>query len=95
MATIRFKGTVIGNGIQNEGTNITPAPNVITIQGSPFFEYPIGSNPTGVDSFMSNVANVISNLAVNGAVSVYMTTLAADKTAIEAAVTVIAASTMD
>ena len=96
MATIRYKGVVIGNGVVNEGVPISPVPNQITILGSPFFEGPPGGGSSnGADIFYSNVANVISNLAINGVASIYITTLAADKTAIEGAVTIIPASTVD
>lgn len=91
MATVRFKGTIIGNGAQLEGISNPSNPTIITMTGSPAFTGPEGST----DQFMTNVANAISNLAINGAVSIYMTTSGADKTAIEAAVTIIPASNQD
>ena len=91
MVTVRYKGTVVGNG-SNQSIPSPSAATQITVAGSPAFS---ATSPAYQHSFWTNVANVITNLAVNGAVSIYMTTNSSDKTAIEGAVTVIAASNQD
>jgi hypothetical protein len=91
MATIRYKGTVVGSAQQTEGIAAPPAPTLIVIKGSPAF----APSPGTAHTFLTNVANAISNLAINGAASIYITTNATDVAAIEGAVTIIAASNQD
>ena len=95
MATVRFKATVIGSGIQQEGipTGGNP-PTIITYQGGPTIGGQQGFY-NGIDNVLTNVASAISALPIGGSLSVYMTTSGTDKTAIEAAVTIVPASSTD